>query len=53
VFSGKLINQLEDTVLVLAALVAVSLMEMGVRPVASATSEDKIPGSTGTREYWP
>jgi hypothetical protein len=50
--SEKLINQLDETVIGLAALVEVSVMETGVTPVASATSVDSISGLTGTMEYW-
>lgn len=50
--SGKLINQLDEIVLGLAALVAVSVIETGLRPIASVISEDKISGLTGIMEYW-
>jgi hypothetical protein len=50
--SKKLINQLDKTVIGLAALVEVSVTETGVRPVASATSVDSISGLTGAIEYW-
>jgi hypothetical protein len=45
--SRKLTNQLDEIVLVLAALVAVSVLE-----VASAISNDRISGLTGIIEYW-
>jgi hypothetical protein len=48
-----LINQLEQMVLVLAALAAVSVTATGVSPVASATLKESISGLTGTKEYWP
>jgi hypothetical protein len=50
--SGKLINQLDEIVFVLAALMAVSAIETGLRPVFSVISADKISGLTGIMEYW-
>lgn len=49
----KLTNQLEDSELVLAALVAVSLTDTGLWPVCSATSAESMAGSIGMIEYWP
>jgi hypothetical protein len=51
-FSKKLINQLDETVIGLAALVEVFVTETGVRPVASATSVDSISRLTGIIKYW-
>jgi hypothetical protein len=50
--SGKLINQLDEIVLVLVALEAVSVIETELRPVASVISADKISELTGIMEYW-
>jgi hypothetical protein len=50
--SWKLINQLDEIVFVLAALMAVSVIETGLRPVISVISADKISGFTGIMEYW-
>jgi hypothetical protein len=44
-------NQLEEIVFVLEALVVVSVTAAGVKPVLSATSASSISGLTGTREY--
>jgi hypothetical protein len=49
--SGKLINQLEEIVFALEALVVVSDTVAGVKPVVSATLASSISGLTGTREY--
>lgn len=51
--SEKLTNQHEDSELVLAALVGVSLTDTGLWPVCSATSAESMAGSTGRIEYWP
>jgi hypothetical protein len=50
--SGKLMNQLEEIVFVLEALVVVSVTATGVKPVISATSASSISGFIGTIEYW-
>jgi hypothetical protein len=49
--SGKLINQLDEIVFVLAALIAVSVIETRLKPVLSVISKDKISGLTGIMEY--
>jgi hypothetical protein len=49
---GKLINQLDEMVFVLAALAAVSVTATGVKPVASAISAVNISELTGIIEYW-
>jgi hypothetical protein len=51
--SEKLINQLEDSELVLAVLAAVSLTDTGLCPVCSVTSAESMAASTGMMEYWP
>ncbi|EED14454.1 hypothetical protein TSTA_106640, partial [Talaromyces stipitatus ATCC 10500] len=51
--SRKLTNQLEERVLGLAALVAVSLIDIDLSPVVSLISKDSSVGLTGIREYRP
>jgi hypothetical protein len=51
-FSGKLINQLDEILLGLAALEVVSAIEIRVRLVALVTSVDSISGFTGIIVYW-
>jgi hypothetical protein len=50
-FLKKLINQLDKIVIGLAALVEVSIIEIKVRLVASATFVDSISRLTRTIEY--